>query len=109
MQWKTESYSNQRLSLNLCFCFLEFVFLVSVLQVLRPRPEEAERILPQHWSRHQSRGGAWQHVQAAPQAQSPGDLCPAALPQEREATVDAHSLGRGKTKEEASAEEKLNF
>lgn len=105
---KTVGLCSHRLSQNLYLYFLEFVFLLSVLQVLRPRPEEAERFLPQHWSRHQSRGGAWQHVQAAPQTQSPGDLCPAALPQEREATVDAHSLGRGRTKEEASVEEKAS-
>lgn len=72
---------------------------LAVLQDLWSWTEEAERVLPQHRSRGQSGGGARQHVQTAPQTQSPGDLRPAALPQERAAAVEPHSVGRGKEKE----------
>lgn len=68
-----------------------------MLQIVRPRPEEADRVLPQHGSRRPRGGGARQHVQAAPQAKSPGGVRPEALPQERQAAVDPDALGRGET------------
>lgn len=65
----------------------------AVLQELRPRAEEAKRVLPK---RRPRRGGARQHVQTEPATQSPGELRPAPLPKERQAAVDAYFLGRGK-------------
>lgn len=97
-----------RLCSQLCFWLLFFYFLTrpfTVLQDLWPWTQEEERVLQQHWSRGQSGGGARQHVQTAPQAQSPGDLRPAALPQEWKAAVVSQSLGRGRKNERHEAQE----
>lgn len=69
-----------------------------MLEDLWPGTEEAKCFLQQHRPRGHSGGGAWQHVQTAPQTQSPGDLRPAALPEERTAAVVSRSMGRGGTK-----------
>ncbi|CAG03070.1 unnamed protein product, partial [Tetraodon nigroviridis] len=73
---------------------MEHWILVTVLKDLWPGTEEAERVLQQHGPRGHGRGGARQHVQTAPQTQSPRDLRPAALPQERPAAVVSRSVGR---------------
>lgn len=69
-----------------------------MLKDLWPGTEEAKCFLQQHRPRGHSGGCAWQHVQTAPQTQSPGDLRPAALPEERTAAVVSRSMGRGGTK-----------
>lgn len=71
---------------------------LSVLEDLWPGTEEAKCFLQQHRPRGHSGGGAWQHVQTAPQTQSPGDLRPAALPEEWTAAVVSRSMGRGRIK-----------